>query len=122
MSAGLSRRKLFSLFTRPLRPTAVSNVPARSRPAEAAAPSTVPRVAVIQGRFCLAYTSFCSVCVERCPVPGALPSQGGIPMVAPEICTGCGVCQEVCPAPRNAVLLIPRRPRIQPPHAQPRHE
>jgi Pyruvate/2-oxoacid:ferredoxin oxidoreductase delta subunit len=42
----------------------------------------------------------------------------GIPMVVPEICTGCGICHDVCPAPTNAVLVLPRRrsPRItQPP-------
>ena len=32
-----------------------------------------------------------------------------IPMVVPEICTGCGICQQVCPAPENAVLMLPRR-------------
>jgi Na+-translocating ferredoxin:NAD+ oxidoreductase RNF subunit RnfB len=114
MTEGISRRELFSLFTRPLRPNSHAAAPVRSHPVKPATPAQVPRVAVIQGRYCLAYTSFCSICVERCPVPGALPSQGGIPMVVPEICTGCGVCQEVCPAPRNAVLLLPRRPPIRP--------
>lgn len=113
MTKGISRRELFSRFTRSFRAHSETADTIRSHPAKPATPQ-VPRVAVIQGRYCLAYTSFCSVCVERCPVPGALPSQGGIPMVVPEICTGCGVCQEVCPAPRNAVLLLPRRPPIRP--------
>ena len=58
-------------------------------------------------RFCLALTSFCSACLERCPVPGAMRSERGLPWVIADTCTGCGVCQEVCPAPRNAVLLLP---------------
>jgi ferredoxin len=35
----------------------------------------------------------------------------GMPMVNPELCTGCGVCHAVCPAPVNAIRLLPRRPR-----------
>lgn len=69
----------------------------------------IARTAIIQGRFCIALTSFCSVCSERCPVPGAIRKERGLPMVVPDVCTGCGVCHEVCPAPRNAVLLLPRR-------------
>jgi Na+-translocating ferredoxin:NAD+ oxidoreductase RNF subunit RnfB len=70
----------------------------------------VHRVAVVQGRFCIALTSFCSVCVERCPVPGAMVSQRGMPTVIPEVCTGCGICFDVCPAPRKAVLMLTKRP------------
>jgi Pyruvate/2-oxoacid:ferredoxin oxidoreductase delta subunit len=45
----------------------------------------------------------------------------GIPMVVPEICTGCGICHDVCPAPTNAVLVLPRRPsqRFTPPPPPP---
>ncbi|WP_442483234.1 4Fe-4S dicluster domain-containing protein [Aeoliella sp. SH292] len=65
------------------------------------------RVAVIQGRHCLAYRSlFCSTCVERCPVEGAIDVHEGIPQVVASVCTGCGVCHDVCPAPQNAVLMI----------------
>ena len=66
-------------------------------------------VAVIQGRHCLALTSFCAACVERCPVPGAMQVTRGMPAVVADVCTGCGICQNVCPAPTNAVLLLPRR-------------
>jgi Na+-translocating ferredoxin:NAD+ oxidoreductase RNF subunit RnfB len=114
VSAGISRRELFSLFARPLRSIPSPAAPVRADRPKPATAQEVARVAVIQGRFCLAYTSFCSVCVERCPVPGALPSQAGIPMVVPELCTGCGICHQVCPAPRNAVLLLPRRPTSRP--------
>lgn len=75
------------------------------------APEVGPRTAVIQGRFCLAYRSLaCSVCAERCPEPGAIVRERGIPRVVADACTGCGVCHDVCPAPRNAVLVMPRPP------------
>ena len=68
-------------------------------------------VAVIAGRNCLAYqNSFCSTCVERCPVPGAIVTERGAPRIDPSACTGCRVCADVCPAPLNAIQLIPRRP------------
>lgn len=66
-------------------------------------------VAVIQGRRCLAYRSlFCSTCVERCPVEGAIVVEQGIPRIVASACTGCGECHQVCPAPENAVLMIPK--------------
>lgn len=71
----------------------------------------VPQVAVISGRNCLAYQrSFCSSCVERCPVEGAISSQQGLPRVNPDACTGCRICLDVCPAPTKAILMIKRRP------------
>ncbi|MBK8040780.1 MAG: 4Fe-4S binding protein [Verrucomicrobiaceae bacterium] len=72
------------------------------------------KVAIVQGRFCIALTSFCSACVERCPVSGAMKKERGMPMVVADICTGCGICHDVCPAPRNAVLMLPRRPSLTP--------
>ncbi len=114
MSSGFSRRGLFSLFARPLKATggAAKTVGAslgkQSAPPSAPVPS-VPMVAVIQGRHCTALEDYCSLCVERCPEPGALHASQIIPMVVPEACTGCGICQQVCPAPRNAVLMLPRR-------------
>lgn len=56
---------------------------------------------------CLAKSSFCSVCTERCPVPGALALVDGVPVVTPA-CTGCGLCIRMCPAPVNAFQLVPR--------------
>lgn len=95
MKSGLTRRDLFSLLARPFQPPAP--VPAQER------------VAIIQGRHCLALTSFCAACVERCPVPGAMQMSQGMPSVVLDACTGCGICHHVCPAPTNAVLMIPRR-------------
>lgn len=119
MSSGLSRRGLFSLFGRSVGAPAKAAVETASSQAAPPAVEATPKVAVIQGRFCLAYTSFCTVCSERCPVPGAMKVAQGIPLVVADACTGCGVCHEVCPAPPNAVLMLPRRrtPRFAPPPA-----
>lgn len=95
MNTSLTRRGLFGLFARPFQ---------RPKP-----PESGPSVAVIQGRHCLALTSFCAACVERCPVAGALRMSNGMPMVVVDVCTGCGSCHDVCPAPTNAVLLLPQR-------------
>jgi len=122
MSSGMSRRGLFSLLGRslqaPAQPASEVLSTAIQRPASPP-PGAAPQdhVAVIQGRFCLAYTSFCTVCSERCPVAGAMKLDKGIPMVMADLCNGCGVCHDVCPAPTNAVLVLPRRrsPRPAPP-------
>ena len=113
MSSGFSRRGLFSLFARPLKATgdAAKTVGASLVGKGATPPApvpAVPMVAVIQGRHCTALEDYCSLCVERCPEPGALHASQIIPMVVPEVCTGCGICQQVCPAPGNAVLMLPR--------------
>jgi Pyruvate/2-oxoacid:ferredoxin oxidoreductase delta subunit len=94
----LSRRDFFSRF-----------VP-KSEEATRAIEAARPKVAVIQGRFCLAYqNSFCSVCKEHCPESGAIVSERGIPRIVADACTGCNICNEVCPAPTNAILMIPKR-------------
>ncbi|MGE3311947.1 MAG: 4Fe-4S dicluster domain-containing protein [Limisphaerales bacterium] len=114
----VSRRNLLSKFLRPLQAGSkkAASVVGRVEPAgyvgepPSGEPDPSNRVAVIQGRFCLAYQgSFCSVCYERCPVPHAIQLNEGVPRVVLEACTGCGVCHEVCPAPRNAVLITERR-------------
>lgn len=65
-------------------------------------------VAWIQPEACLAHVgSFCSVCVEQCPVNNAISVAAGRPSISPELCTGCGVCAAVCPAPERAVVILP---------------
>jgi len=107
MNDDLSRRGFLAAFHRPFGRKHGAVAPPAIRVEETAPP--VAKVAIVQGRFCLALTSFCSACVERCPVPGAMKKERGMPMVVADACTGCGLCQEICPAPRNAVLLMPRR-------------
>jgi Pyruvate/2-oxoacid:ferredoxin oxidoreductase delta subunit len=101
MNHAVSRREWMSGLARLFR-----NGSAQSPSATSAA--AVDRVAIIQGRFCLAYHTFCSTCSERCPEPGAIQVENGIPRVVPEHCTGCNICHEVCPAPKNAILMLPR--------------
>ncbi|HRQ73911.1 MAG TPA: 4Fe-4S dicluster domain-containing protein [Phycisphaerales bacterium] len=63
---------------------------------------------------CLAWTgSFCTVCSERCPVPGAITLEQGRPIIVESVCTGCGVCHGVCPAPVNAVGIMPLPDRTE---------
>lgn len=106
----LSRRE--ALFGPWLRRARDQNLPSGSpsgAPPDARA-TAPPRVAVIQGRVCLVQRSLtCSVCAERCPVPGAIVRERGLPRIVADVCTGCGVCHDVCPAPSNAVLMLARR-------------
>jgi Pyruvate/2-oxoacid:ferredoxin oxidoreductase delta subunit len=102
MSARISRRQWLSRFLPSAKQAAKgkkSAVPAED----------VDLVAIIQGRYCLAGKTFCSVCYEQCPEPGAMEMSQGIPIVIPDKCTGCGICHDVCPAPTNAVMMITRR-------------
>jgi ferredoxin len=74
-----------------------------------AEPSRLPGVVRVRRHACLAWQrSFCSVCVERCAVPGAIIVKEGRPTVDEARCTGCGVCVGVCPAPVNGFELVPR--------------
>lgn len=73
--------------------------------AQPVAPAMVPRVLP---KRCLATTSFCSVCVERCPVEGAIVVELGRPRVDAARCDGCGRCIAACPAPILAFELVSR--------------
>lgn len=71
-------------------------------------PDAGPGTAFLDVHACLAHQgTFCSVCHERCPVPGAITVTRGKPRIEPGACDGCGVCRDVCPAPHNAVILLP---------------
>ena len=64
--------------------------------------------AQVTAHLCLAHHgTTCTLCSERCPVPGAIEVSDGRPRVIEELCSGCGVCRYVCPAPDNAILLMP---------------
>lgn len=110
MSA-FSRRDLFrSVFGRGReKPDDTPRLLEATPPEPTGEPSSL---ALILDRFCLAWQgSFCSVCLERCPIPGAIATEMGKPRVVPDLCTGCKVCHDVCPAPKNAVFLVSRKPR-----------
>lgn len=84
----------------------VDTVPETGNPAIGAG-----QVPVVLESACLATRSFCSVCVERCPRPGAIVVAQGRPRVVPEACDGCGRCVAACPAPVLAFALVARSPR-----------
>jgi ferredoxin len=87
--------------------TAPVSGPAVRQEARPATPRLGATVRVRTG-FCLAWQgSFCSTCVERCPIPGAIVMEAGRPRVVDERCDGCGTCVRVCPAPFNAFELRP---------------
>lgn len=103
-SPELSRRDWFRVWLPTGKSSESDATPVEDTPA-------TPQVAVISGRNCLAYQrSFCSSCVERCPVEGAITTQQGLPRVNPDACTGCRICFDVCPAPTKAIILVPARP------------
>ncbi|MBA2661019.1 MAG: 4Fe-4S binding protein [Bradymonadaceae bacterium] len=63
-------------------------------------------VASIQPYACLAHMgSFCTVCSERCPQPGAIELVNHRPRVNASLCSGCGVCEPMCPAPGGAIVM-----------------
>lgn len=87
--------------------------PAASRLASVSAAAIGARlppmlVPAVLEHACLATTSMCSVCVERCPRPGAIAVSNGRPRVVEAACDGCGRCLAVCPAPTMAFTLVPR--------------
>ena len=73
--------------------------------------TTAPKVigtAMIKSDLCLAGQGQpCRECVDQCPEPGAITTQGDVPIVIADACTGCGVCRTACVAPDNAVVLMP---------------
>ncbi|MCA9290951.1 MAG: 4Fe-4S binding protein [Phycisphaerales bacterium] len=76
----------------------------------------------ITPQTCLAHHgTTCTVCVEQCPVDGAIEVVDGKPRVVESSCTGCGVCRHVCPSPENAVLLMPVFSRPSRPPASHHH-
>ena len=56
-------------------------------------------IAEIDSNTCLAFQgTVCTICVEHCPVEGAITMEAGLPIINSSSCTGCGVCVYVCPA------------------------
>ena len=88
-------------------PSARSDRQPTPHEARAIPASLVPSVLI---EACLATTTFCSVCTERCPVPGAIAIRDRRPHIVVDRCDGCGVCVQVCPAPILALELVARRP------------
>jgi RnfABCDGE-type electron transport complex B subunit len=49
-------------------------------------------------------------CTQVCPYGAILVADDGIPVVDPELCTGCGLCVTECP--RNVIQLVPDDRRV----------
>lgn len=82
--------------------------PWEHRATAAAQVPAIDREARVLAFECIGPTSFCTTCVERCPVEGALRMVAGRPEVDTTLCNGCAACEEACPAPRKAIVVIPR--------------
>jgi electron transport complex protein RnfB len=50
-------------------------------------------------------------CVRACPFGALSLDDGGIAVVDPEVCTGCGICVPICP--KSLFELYPRSRRIE---------
>lgn len=58
---------------------------------------------------CLAsLETFCTVCLERCPIEGAIILERGKPKIMANQCVGCGQCVYRCPAPSPALIVLPQ--------------
>lgn len=67
--------------------------------------------AIILSNLCLNRRGeACDACLKVCPFPGEAirAGEGGIPVVTPEHCTGCGQCAAACPAYPKAIAIRPR--------------
>lgn len=49
----------------------------------------------------------CLVCIEVCPIKGAIIAKNHIPHFNPRLCVGCGSCVVACPASPKALTLTP---------------
>ncbi len=53
----------------------------------------------------------CAVCVEACPVEGAIKMKNGKAQINNAICTRCGKCMDVCPT--NAIRPNSENPALR---------
>jgi len=61
----------------------------------------------INTSMCLPYQGpECGVCVEVCPVVGALQLQQDKPVINQSVCTGCAMCREVCIVEGKAIDVM----------------
>jgi ferredoxin len=93
----------------------VGPITARREPAAGSPVARIPAELVpdVLPHRCIATRSFCSVCSERCPAPGAIVVERGRPRIEPARCDGCGECIAACPAPILAFALV-SRPKATP--------
>lgn len=60
----------------------------------------------INTKTCLPYQGpECGVCVDACPVPGALRLEAERPVIDGQLCTGCALCREACIVEEKAITV-----------------
>ena len=65
-------------------------------------------VAVIDAARCLPHRGEkCSVCLDRCPIQGALRLDDKGRPVVQDTCTGCGICEYYCPTEPTSIRVRP---------------
>ncbi len=48
----------------------------------------------------------CFVCMEVCPVGAVYKNENEKPVVAPELCVGCGQCEQHCPVSGESAIKV----------------
>ena len=71
--------------------------------------------AVASNEQCLARSSGCFSCVERCQFEAIKLIPGIGVRINPQLCTGCGTCHYVCPVTPAAIRMQPRPPTVKTP-------
>lgn len=64
--------------------------------------------ATARNEHCLARSSGCFSCIERCDQQAIKLIPGVGIRINPRLCNGCGVCEYVCPVMPKAVILSTR--------------
>jgi ferredoxin-type protein NapG len=66
--------------------------------------------AKVDTQRCVTYAgTACRACVDVCPVPGAIVSDGGgHPFVEENSCIGCGLCVRACVTEPTSIQVVPR--------------
>ncbi len=62
-------------------------------------------VAAPRNEHCLARSSGCFSCIERCDLKAIKLIPGVGIRINPRLCNGCGTCEYVCPVTPKAVIL-----------------
>ncbi len=94
--------------TDPPKEAAVGPAPSRAERRQALLRARGRMVARVDRLKCLgSMAQVCTVCIERCPIEGAIRLDGTEPVVDAARCDGCGECERTCPSPLVAIRVLP---------------
>lgn len=66
-------------------------------------------LAAVDPSLCLSFRNeTCSLCIDRCPIQGALKQDSMLRPVVGQTCVGCGLCEYYCPTETPAISVRPR--------------